>query len=101
MASEAVVKNLFRLELGEGDDGRLSSVGFDVGLTGPVTAFASGVFRGFLTGCDALEVRVPVEFRPNIWVAGTAGVAADETGSCVGRWRRGLRLLSSHCQARR
>ena len=78
VAAQAVVLDLLGLELGEGDDAGLSAVGFDVGLAGAVAAFASRVLGRLFAGGDALEVRVLIEFRPDVGMACLARLAAYE-----------------------
>ena len=78
VAAQAVVLDLLGLELGEGDDAGLSAVGFDVGVAGAVAAFASRVLGRLFAGGDALEVRVLIEFRPDVGMACLARLAAYE-----------------------
>ena len=46
--------------------------------SGTVTAFAPGVLGFFLAGGDALEVRILIEFRPDVGVTSFAGVPPNE-----------------------
>ena len=88
VAAEAIVQNLLGLELGKSHDGSFAAVRLDVGLTRAVTCLASGTFGRFLTGGDALIVRILVKISPNVRVAGAAHVAPDEAR------RSSRRLLS-------
>ncbi len=68
VTSKAVGENILGGKLREGDDGCFAPVGVYMRFAGPVTAFASGSVGRFLTGCDALVVRVLVESSPNVRV---------------------------------
>jgi hypothetical protein len=76
VTSKTVVEDFFGWNLRESDDGGFAAVGVDMGFAGSMTAFASGPFNGFLTGCDALVVRILVERGPNVRMTGTAYIAA-------------------------
>ena len=76
MTPKTVVEDILGWELRESDDGGLAAVGVDVGLAGSVTAFASGPFNGFFTGCDALVVRILVEPGENVRMTSPANSAA-------------------------
>ena len=77
VAPQAVVQHCFRPEFGEGDNGRLTAARRYVGLTGAMAALASGPFRRFFAGCEALVMRILVEVCPDVGVAGPANITAD------------------------
>jgi hypothetical protein len=85
VAAEAVVQDLFGFQLGKGHNSGFSTARFYVGLARAVAALASGALGRFFSGGDALVMRVLVEVRPNIGMAGPAHVAAHESGSRGGR----------------
>src|SRR5258708_12367192 len=66
VTSKTVVEDVLGWDLRESDDGGFAAAGVDVGFAGSVAAFASGPFDRFLTGCDALVVRVLVEPAENV-----------------------------------
>ncbi len=76
VTSKTVVEDVFRWNLGESDDGGFAAAGLDMGFAGSVTAFASGPFNRFLTGCAALVVRILVEPGDNVRVTSPANGAA-------------------------
>ena len=82
VTSKTVVEDVLGWNLRESDDGGFAAAGVDMGFAGSVTAFASGPFNRFLTGCDALVVRILVEPGPNVRMTGPAYSAAH-----VGRIR--------------
>ena len=95
MAAQTIVENLFRLQLGERDDGSLTAVSLDVRSAGSVAAFAAGVLGRFLAGRDAPIVRVFVEFRPNVGMAALTGFASDEVILRVALGKSGWLLRES------
>jgi len=76
VTSKTVVEDVLEWNLRESDNGRFAAAGLDMGFAGSVTAFASGPFNRFLTGCDALVVRVLVEPGKNVRVTSPANGAA-------------------------
>ena len=76
MTPKTVVEDVLGWDLREGDDGGLAAVGVDMGFAWPVAAFASGPFNRFLTGCDALVVRILVEPGENVRMTSPANSAA-------------------------
>src|SRR5580704_10145209 len=80
VATKARIKRFFRAELGECDDGRLAAVRIQMSLARSVAALATGVFFGFLAGSEALEMRVLVERREDVGVAGLTSLASDVIG---------------------
>src|SRR5229473_1146921 len=76
VTSKTVVEDVLGWNLRESDDGGFAAAGLDMGFAGSVTAFASGPFNRFLTGCDALVVRILVEPGPNVRMTGPAYSAA-------------------------
>ena len=52
-------------------------MGFYVAFAWTVAAFTADILRFFFFASDAFEVRVLVEARPNVGVAGFANRAAD------------------------
>jgi len=89
VAAQAVVQDLFGLELRKSDNGRLSAVSLHVSLAGAVAALAPGMVRRLLAGGDAFEVRVLIKFRPDVGMAGFARLAAYES---AGQFCRGAAL---------
>jgi hypothetical protein len=85
VTAQAVIENLFGLQLGKGDYASFSPMRFDVRLAGTVAALASGVVRRFFAGCDTLVMRVLVKVRPNVGMARAAHIAPDVTGGSGGR----------------
>src|SRR4051794_35506725 len=75
---QTIVEYLARRQLRERDDGCLAAMRLDMGLAGPMTAFASGPLRRFVTGCDAFEMWIFVESGPHVRMAGAAWIAAHE-----------------------
>ena len=86
VAAQACVENIVGRKLGERDDGGLAAACPDMLQSGAVATFAAGVIGWFLAGGDTFEVRILVEVRPNVGMAGAANVAAHE-----GRSRGGMR----------
>src|SRR5258708_35989045 len=76
VTSKTVVQDVLGWDLRESNDGGFAAAGVDVGFAGSVTAFASGPFNRFLTGCDALVVRVLVEPAKNVRMTSPANSAA-------------------------
>jgi hypothetical protein len=76
VTSKTVVEDVFGWNLGKSDDGGFAAAGVDMGFAGSVTAFASGPFYRFLTGCDALVVRILVEPGENVRMTSPASGAA-------------------------
>src|SRR5689334_16209078 len=77
VASQAVVQNALGLELGEGDDCRLSAARLDVCFAWPMTTFAPGPLWSFLARSNALIVRILVERRRYVGMTRPADVAPD------------------------
>lgn len=94
MAAKAVVEDLARLKLGEGDDRALAAMRFDVRFTRAMTAFATSALGWLFARRDAFEVRVLIEARPDVRMTGAADITAYEAGwrACRGGLRR--RFLS-------
>ena len=86
VTSKTVVQDVLGWNLGESDDGGFAAVGVDMGFAWPVAAFASGPFSRFLTGCDALVMRILVEPAENVRMTRPASGAAH-----VSRVRHRLR----------
>ncbi len=76
MASQASVQRLFRCGLRKSNDGRFSSMSFDMCASRPVAAFASCVRRLFRPARNALEMRIFVEPEPDIRMARLANHTA-------------------------
>jgi hypothetical protein len=76
VTSKTVVEDVLGWELRESDDGSFAAMGVDMGFAGSVTAFASGPFSRFLTGCDAFVVRILVEPGENVGMTSPANGAA-------------------------
>ena len=76
VTSKTVVEDVLGWNLRESDDGGFAAAGLDMGFAGSVTAFASGPFNRFLTGCDALVVRILVEPGENVRMTSPANGAA-------------------------
>src|SRR5260370_680657 len=76
VTSKTVVEDVPGRNLRESDNGGFAAAGLDMGFAGSVTAFASGPFNRFLTGCDALVVRILVEPGDNVRVTSPANGAA-------------------------
>src|SRR5229473_8627566 len=76
VTSKTVVEDVLGWNLRESDDGGFAAAGLDMGFAGSVTAFAPGPFNRFLTGCDALVVRILVEPGDNVRVTSPANGAA-------------------------
>jgi len=83
MAAEAGIENLLRRQCREGNDGCFASMRSNVQFAWAVAAFAPGIGRFFLSGGNALEMRVFVEPEPHVGVAGFADHASDEAVLCV------------------
>jgi hypothetical protein len=83
VTAQAIVQNLFRLQLRKGNDGGLSAARFNVRTSGTVAALAPSVLGGLLTGGDALEMRILVELQPDVGMAGLTSVTSDEAVSVV------------------
>src|SRR5450755_3503228 len=79
VTAQAVVQDLFRLQLGKSDYGRLSAVGRYVRFPRTMATFTSGVVGRLLPRCHALEVRVLIEFRRDVGMARLTSLAAHET----------------------
>jgi hypothetical protein len=87
VAGEAVVEDLLRLQLREGNDGVLSTFRLDVSLSRAVAPFTSSPFRRLILEGNALVVRVAKEWCRDVRMARSADIAADVSG------RLGLSVL--------
>ncbi len=89
---EAGIERLARGHQREGiRDGRLAALRFDVPSRRTMATFATGLCRGFLTGGQALIVRIAEEVLPLRRMADPANGTADVAvriggGDCVGKW---------------
>ena len=107
MTPQAVVEDLFWLQLRERNDSRFPAPGLDVGLARTVAAFATRAVGRLIPGRSGAIVRVLEEAGPLNGMAGTADVAADVAAHAgVGRWleraclARGARLYSEQAERR-
>jgi len=83
-------------------DGGLSAMGRHVFLPRTVAAFASGQSRRPVARGHCLIVRVLIEGRPHVHVAGLTGVAPHKTGGrrrrlCHGRESRQIQTANQQC----
>ena len=76
VTSKTVVEDVLEWNLRESDDGGFAAASLDMGFAWSVTTFASGPFNRFLTGCDALVVRILVEPGENVRMTSPANSAA-------------------------
>ena len=80
VTAQAIFQHLFRLHQRERvGDGGLAAAGLYVRFGPAVAALATGPFRRFFAGGDALEVRIFVKIKPDVGVARLAGIAPNET----------------------
>jgi len=77
MTFQAGVQGLFGCELRKGNDGRLASMGFDMGSPRAMATFTACVFRFLCATRDALEMGVLIKHGPDVWMACFADRAAD------------------------
>jgi hypothetical protein len=66
MTSQARISRLFRSEPKKRNDGRFSSMGFDMSTCGTVAALATCVRRFFFPARDASEMGILVKIQPDI-----------------------------------
>ena len=93
VAPQTIVQNLSGMEHRERNDGGFSATCLHMSASRTVAALAPGVFRRFFAGCDAPVVRILVESRPNVGMAGSADIASDIVvgrGGSQGRLAGGL-----------
>jgi hypothetical protein len=83
MAAQAIIENLLGLQLGKRHDRGFTAARRHMRAPRAVAALAPGVIWRFFAGSNALEVRVLVKLRPNVRMAGFAGVAPDEAARRV------------------
>ncbi len=88
VTTQAGVQGLFGAEFGKGNNRGLAAASFNMRLSRSVAALTTGVLRSLCTRCKALEVRVFVEIRPDVRMAGFADVAADVVRRKRPRWRQ-------------
>jgi hypothetical protein len=80
VATQAIIEDLLRLQLGESDDRFLVTTPLNMCFSGAVTALAAGSVGWLLTGSDALKMWILVELKPDIRMTRFAHVAADISG---------------------
>jgi hypothetical protein len=78
VTAQAGILHLPGVELRKSHNGRLTAMRFDVRFARTVAAFAARIGRRFLTGGNALEMRIPVEVEPDVRMARSAHRATRE-----------------------
>ena len=92
VASEASFHGLFGWHEGKGaGNGGFAATRLHMSLSGPVAAFASGLFGRFFARNEAFIVRILEKELPDVGMASLTGIAAD-----ISRWisRRRCRSLA-------